>query len=167
MANKKYADVKYYQTKLDNIMKKIKITKYYQKFGKDYAFVSFKYKNKYYQINHSMEKANENIENGSDLFAEIVLTIEDLVHISERNICSFEDWLSNFEQKAGTYELPDCFKKLGFDGRYMPNKKNVDYKVNELAKVLDPKNVFGDKDKYNELMDCKSKCYDYLNNLEK
>ena len=167
---KKYADHKYYQTKLANIMKKLGIEKFKYQYTDDKAFINFKIGYKWYQINHTLKNArinNPKIVSGSDVFAELVLTMEDLMHISDRNICDFKDWMAPFELKAGSIELPECFAKLGFDGRYMPSKKNVDFKFSELAKVLDPdKNAFGDKEKFDELLDIRQKCYDFIEESE-
>ncbi len=164
--NKKYADSKFYQNKLANIMSKLNIEKYRYQYTENTAFINFKIDYKWYQIDHNLENAKKNnpgISTGSDLFAELVLTMEDLMHISERNICDFKNWIAPFELKAGDIELPECFAKLGFDGRYMPSKKNVDYKYNELEKVLNPsKNAFGDKDKFEELKKAKQLCYEYI-----
>lgn len=167
---KKYADHKFYQTKLSNIMKKLGIEKYKYQYTEDKAFINFKIGFSWYQINHTLKNAkinNPGITNGSDVFAELVLTMEDLLHISERNICDFKTWIAPFELKAGSIELPECFKKLGFDGRYMPSKKNVDYKFNDLAKVLDPsKNAFGDAQKFEELLKMKEECYKFIEESE-
>lgn len=164
--DKKYADSKFYQNKLSNIMKKLNIEKYRYQYTDTTAFINFKIGYSWYQINHTLENAKKNspgISNGTDVFAELVLTMEDLLHISERNISDFKTWVSPFELKAGSVELPECFAKLGFDGRYKPSKKNVDFKFNELAKVLDPqKNPFGDKEKFEELKRVKEECYSYL-----
>ncbi len=164
--DKKYADVKFYQNKLANIMKKLGIEKYRFQYTDETAFINFRIGYTWYQINHTLEKAKINspsISSGADVFAELVLTMEDLSHISDRNIADFKVWMAPFELKAGSVELPECFAKLGFDGRYKPSKKNVDYKYNELAKVLDPdKNTFGDKDKFEELNKMKAECYAFL-----
>ena len=169
--NKKYADYKFYQTKLINIMKKLNIDKYNYRFTDENAFINFKHGYSWYQLDHTIEKAkksNAGITSGTDLFAELVLTLEELYHINERNIISFKKLFEPFELKAGTVDLPECFIKLGFDGRYLPLKKNIDYKYNELAKVLDPsKTQFGDEEKFLELVKTKQECYDYLESIGK
>ena len=168
--DKKYADTKFYQNKLANIMKKLGIEKFRYQYTEDGAFINFKLGYAWYQINHTLENAKKNspgITSGADVFAELVLTMEDLLHISERNICDFKTWIAPFELKAGTVELPECFKMLGFDGRYKPNKKNVDFKYNDLAKVLDPKkNPFGDAEKFAKLNEARQACYDFLDGEE-
>ena len=72
-----------------------------------------------------------------------------------------------FKLKTGLVSLPECFAKLGFDGKFMPTKKNVDFRYNELAKVLDPENAFGDQEKFDELKLTKKLCYDYIESKEK
>ena len=57
-------------------------------------------------------------------------------HPKIADLWRIENRIKRGELKAGDIELPECFAKLGFDGRYMPSKKNVDYKYNELEKVL-------------------------------
>lgn len=163
--DKKYAGNKFYQNKLKNLMEKLKITKYYAKYTETEAFLNFKYNNKWYNIKHTLknaQKTDSSIKYGSDLYAQLILTLEDLIRIKDRNICDFSNWISQFEIKAGDVSLPDCFKKLGFDGSYMPTKKNIDYKYNELAKILNPANAFGDKDKFEELNRLKEECYDFI-----
>lgn len=163
---KKYSDVKFFINKLNNVFKKLNIEKFRYKYGNDFAFVNFNIDKSWYQINHSTKNADKNTKSlaGSDMFAEIVLSIEELSHLQDRGICSFQDIVSVFELKAGAVKLPDCFKKLGFDGRYMPSKKHVDYKYNDLAKVLHPDSAFGDMEKFNELNTAKEECYKFLEN---
>ena len=74
--NKKYADSKFYQNKLANIMSKLNIEKYRYQYTENTAFINFKIDYKWYQIDHNLENAKKNnpgISTGSDLFAELVL----------------------------------------------------------------------------------------------
>lgn len=164
--NSKYAGSKYYQTKLSNIMKKLGIDRFKYQYQNDTAFINFKFGSSWYQLDHSIAKArinNPGINNAEDVFAELVLTMEDLQHIADRNITSFKNLISPFELKPGRVELPECFTKLGFDGRFMPAEKHVEYKYNDLAKVLDPdKTQFGDKEKFEELQKIRLECLDYI-----
>ena len=156
--NKKYADKKYYQNKLEKIMIKLDIEKYNYRWTKTDAYIRFKYKNQWYQLNHNIEKANINRTSdnkliyGSDVFAQLVLALEDLSRMSEYNIYDLSEWLSNMEVTYNN-ELPDCFKKIGFTGIVVPKQDVLEQKIKEYKKVLYPGNYFGDSEKYKELLE--------------
>lgn len=166
MGNKKYADMKFYENKLNNIMNKMNIEKFFYKWTKEDAYVKFKYKNKWYQIDHTLEKANKHRPNndkivyGSDLFAQIVLVIENLSIINDYSILGFSQWISNFEIKYDN-TLPECFRKLGFVNNLIPDQKITNAKISELKSVFGPKGNFYSKENYEKLLEIEKECNAY------
>ena len=166
MGNKIYADIKFYENKLNNIMQKLDIQKFYYKWTKEDAYIKFKYKTKWYQLYHTIESANKNraknnlIVYGSDIFAQLVLTLENLCAINEYNICVFENWITNIELKYDN-EIPECFSKLGFKSNLIPKQETVNNKILELKKILGPGAVFYTKEKYELLLELEKDCNEY------
>ena len=172
MGNKFYADMKFYENKLNNIMQKLDIQKFYYKWTKEDAYIKFKYKNKWYQINHTIENANKNraknnlIVYGSDIFAQLVLTLENLCVINEYNICNFENWIDNMQIKYDN-EIPECFSQLGFKNKLIPNQNIVNNKISELKSIIGPCATFYSKENYEKLLKLEKECNEYYINKEK
>lgn len=166
MGNKKYADMKFYENKLHNVMQKLSIEKFYYKWTKSDAYIKFKYKNKWYLLEHTIKKANANRPNndkiiyGSDLFAQLVLVLESLATINEHNIKKFSDWIVNLEIKYDN-NLPESFRKLGFTTNLIPTQKIVNQKISELKLIFGPEGNFYSKENYEELLKIEKECNEY------
>lgn len=170
--DKKYADKNYYQSKLEKIMIKLKAEKYNYHWSDKDAYIRFKYKGKWYELKHTLENANKyrtsdnKLKYGSDIFAQLVLTLEDLQRMDEYNIYDLSDWLSKM-QVYFKNELPDCFQKLGFIGYVIPTEEQINTRFLEFMRVLKPENYFGDNDKYEELKEIKKECLKYIEEKKK
>lgn len=166
MKQKKYADIKFYENKLNNIMQRLSVQKFYYKWDDEKTYIKFKYKNNWYHLNHTITNANINrakndlIVYGSDIFAQLVLTLENLVAINEYNICNFEDWLIGKELKYDN-ELPECFKIIGFKNNLIPSQDTVNAKILELKKIFGPGTNFYSKDNYEKLLEVEKDCNEY------
>lgn len=172
MGNKVYADIQHYTNKLNNIMQKLDAQKFYYKWTKEDAYIKFKYKNKWYQLTHTIKDANKNrpkndlIEYGSDIFAQLVLTLENLLTIKEYNIKDLEFWISNLELKYDN-SLPDCFKKIGFSTNLIPDQTLVNKKISELKNIFGPKAEFYSKENYEKLLEIEKECNEYYETQNK
>lgn len=170
MGNKKYADMNFYENKLNNIMDKLKITKFFYKWTKEDAIIKFKYKNKWYQLTQTMNNANEHRHNndkiiyGSDLFAQLVLVLENLSIIYDYNICNFTDWISHLELKYDN-NLPDCFRKIGFNNNLLPNQKILNSKISELKSIIGPNGLFYNEKNYEDLLNIEKECNEYYEKI--
>lgn len=172
MGNKIYADMKFYENKLNNIMQKLDVQKFYYKWTKEDAYIKFKYKNKWYQFTHTLDNANKTrpknnlIVYGSDIFAQLVLTLENLCAINEYNICIFENWIKHIEIKYDN-EIPKCFSELGFKNNLIPKQSVVNNKISELKSIMGPCATFYSKENYEKLLELEKECNEYYINKEK
>lgn len=89
-AKKQYADVSTYEQKLKRVMVRLGVEKYEYDWTRQTAYVQFFYKNQWYRFDHSVEKVNVGgkmkLTYGTDVFAQIVLALEDLARMVERGI---------------------------------------------------------------------------------
>ena len=122
MPSKKYADISYYERKLEIVMGKFEVEKFNWDCTRHFAFIEFWLEGDFYRFEHSVNKAKEhdqNINFGSDCFAQLVLALEDLVRISNRGIYKLQRWIEGMRAlpaSCGGGVLPQCFVLLGFNG---------------------------------------------------
>ena len=118
-AKKQYADVDFYENKLKKVMERLGVSQYDYNWSRHDAFVSFYYKGQAYRFEHSVEKVNAlgkiKLTYGSDVFAQLVLALEDLARMVERGIYDLSVWCAGMKFLPQKKELPSCFQKLGFD----------------------------------------------------
>lgn len=96
MAERKHGPASIYEYKLQQVMKRLEVEDYNFNWDRWSAWVEFVYHGELYRLEHSVEKARAKgveLRYGSDAFAEVVLTLEDLVRIVERGIYELETWL--------------------------------------------------------------------------
>ena len=78
-----------YESKLKRVMERLGITKYNYNWDRFEAWIEFTYKGTLYRFEHSVEKARKNgisLSYGSDAFAQLVLSLEDIARMTERGI---------------------------------------------------------------------------------
>ncbi len=117
-AKKQYADPSQYEGKLGRVMERFGATEYNYDFSRHEAYVEFKLKGQLYRFDHSVEKARArgfNLAYGSDVFAQIVLSLEDLARMAERGIYEIQTWLAGMKFLPPPVVIPECFKELGFE----------------------------------------------------
>lgn len=144
MPEKKYGDPELYVSKLEKVMQKLGVAP--GDFDFDYsrkgAKIEFTLQGRFWGFNRTVEdtlKADkERLYFGSDVFAQLVLTLEDMARMVKRGI--FDPLNMNF---AGLKELPppmkipQCFQILGFD--HVPeDMSDVASQFKELSKKLHP-----------------------------
>lgn len=96
MAERKHGPAGIYEYKLQQVMERLGVEEYNFNWDRWSAWVEFAYRGESYRLEHSVEKAGAKgveLRYGSDAFAEVVLTLEDLVRIVERGIYELETWL--------------------------------------------------------------------------
>ena len=85
MARKKYSGgFEEYESKLKRVMERLGVKQYKYDWSRNECFIEFNYKNQYYRFEHSLHKAAEhkqNIHYSSDLFAQLVKTLEDIARM--------------------------------------------------------------------------------------
>lgn len=144
-AKKQYADVQFYENKLQKVMERLGVTDYDYNWSRHDAYVSFFYKGQSYRFEHSVEKVNAlgkmKLTYGSDVFAQVVLALEDLARMVERGIYDLSTWCAGMKFLPKN-ELPECFQTLMFysDLNEYPSLEEVEDAYKIMLKQTHPDN---------------------------
>lgn len=139
--SKQYAEPAAYEAKLEKVMGRLGVEKYDYDWSRFSCWVSFVYKGQPYKFEHSVENAKAhgvNIRYGSDVFAQVVLSLEDLARMVERGIYELSTWVAGMKYlPAETIKIESCFASLGFV--VMPQTaEEVKAQYRKMAKVMHP-----------------------------
>ena len=164
-AKKIYQSPEFYEKKLSCVMERLQIPSYEYDWTRKTAYVKFQYKGEWYQFDHSVEKANAAgktpLSYGTDVFAQLVLALEDLARMVERGIYDLSRWIGEMRYLPPVMELPECFQKMGFLGHELPTEEDVKARYRNLAKKMHPDGD-GSKEAFEELQGWVKDCLDYL-----
>ncbi len=137
---KQYAEPAAYEAKLEKVMARLGVEQYDYDWSRFECWVSFTYKGQPYRFSHSVTNAKAHgvdIKYGSDVFAQVVLSLEDLARMVERGIYDLSTWVAGMKYLPAAVELPDCFRVLQFE--VIPeDRQEVDRQFKRLAKVAHP-----------------------------
>ena len=162
-ANKKYAPAQEYEKKLERVMERLNIKEFNFDFSRHSAWVEFWYKGNLYRFDHSVEKAQARgikLDYGSDAFAQIVLSLEDLARMVERGIYDLQTWVSGMKFLSSAVEIPSFLRYMGFDR--IPNSKDeVKLKYRDMSKLMHP-DAGGDKEDFQKLNEAYDKALSYV-----
>ena len=140
MARKKYSGgFEEYESKLKRVMERLGVKQYKYDWSRNECFIEFTYKNQYYRFEHSLHKAAEhkqNIHYSSDLFAQLVKTLEDIARMVERGIYDLSTWIEGMKTLPPKKQIPQCFVTLGFDN--IPTMDELKNRFRILAKESHP-----------------------------
>lgn len=156
-----------YEKKLARIMQRlgVKEDQYNYDWTRHTAYVQFFYKGNWYQFDHSVDKANATgkvkLIYGTDVFAQLVLALEDLARMSERGIYDLTVWISGMRYLPEMKDIPQCFKNMGFAGPETPNEQDLKARYKNLLKKKHPDNG-GSEEEFNTLQNDMKACLDYL-----
>lgn len=121
-------------------MERLGVQEYHYDYGRWEAWIQFLYKGNLYRFEHSVNKAQEHgqkLHYGSDCFAQLVLTLEDLARMVERGIYDLQVWVSGMKMLPEATKIPECFVRLGFTE--IPScPDDVNRRYRQLAKVAHP-----------------------------
>ena len=109
---KQYAEPAAYEAKLEKVMTRLGVDQYDYDWSRFECWVSFVYKGQNYRFSHSVENARAhgvNIRYGSDVFAQVVLSLEDLARMVERGIYDLSTWVSGMKYLPAGERLEPCF----------------------------------------------------------
>jgi hypothetical protein len=143
MPEKLYAgDLDFYARKLAKVMERFGIDQdaYNWDCNRHGAFVEFHYKDGFYRFDQTVEKARtggQKMNFGSDAFAQIVLTLEDLARMVERGIYDLSTWVSGMKMLPPVVEVPTFFRQLGFT-EIPSDVEEVRARYRTLTKQLHP-----------------------------
>lgn len=114
---KQYASPDAYEAKLDRVMERFGAESYDYNWDRHTAWVEFRLRGQMYRFDHSVEKARARgfeLTYGSDVFAQLVKTLEDLARMGERGIYELSTWLAGMKFLPSPIIVPECFAILGF-----------------------------------------------------
>ncbi len=137
---KKYAEATTYERKLEILEERMDLSDVNYNFDRHGAWIEFRYKGELYRFDHTVESAREHgqdIYYGTDVFAQIVLAIEDLARITSRGIYDLKTWVAGLKYLPAPEAILPCFKVLGF--KATPNDRGeVNARWKNLAKKYHP-----------------------------
>ena len=137
---KKYADPQSYEVKLERVMERLGAEKYDYDWSRRECWVEFWYKGQLYRFSHSVENAQKHgvdIQYGSDVFAQVVLSLEDLARMVERGIYDLSVWVAGMIYLLQAPSIPMCFAAMQFQS--IPEHANaVQERYRKLAKTAHP-----------------------------
>lgn len=143
---KQYADAGTYEAKLEKVMQRFGVEKYDYNWDRFSCWVEFWYKGQLYRFEHSIENAKahgNDVRYGSDVFAQVVLTLEDIARMTERGIYELQTWVAGLKALPKPKDIPDYFKTLGFSE--IPSQEMLKERFRQIAKTAHP-DVGGSKE---------------------
>lgn len=161
----KYGTTKQYEKKLQRVMERLGVTKYQYDWTRSETYIEFVYKGNLYRFEHSLKKAKEhqqNITEVSDLFAQLVISLEDLARLSERGIYELQSWIEGMKALPQAVSVPACFAVLGLDHVTQDEAElSKAYKV--MAKLKHPDMPGGSDAAFQQLQKAYKMCLTYGN----
>ena len=160
---KQYAAPAVYEAKLDKVMSRFGVETYECDWSRVACWVQFTYKGKPYRFEHSVDNANAhgvNIRYGSDAFAQIVLSLEDLSRMIERGIYDLSTWVAGMQYLPVGRPLEPCFIGLGFVERPL-TADEVKAQYRRMAKGMHP-DAGGDEAAFISLREHYRQCMEIL-----
>lgn len=136
---KQYADAGTYEAKLEKVMQRFGADKYDYNWDRFSCWVEFWYKGQLYRFEHSIENAKQHgsdVRYGSDVFAQVVLTLEDIARMTERGIYELQTWVAGLKALPKPKDIPECFKILGFNDIPQPEELKTRYR--QIVKTAHP-----------------------------
>lgn len=143
-AKKYYGASSEYENKLKRVMDRLGVTEYRYDWNRQETYVEFQYKGQWYHFDNNFSKAEQAYEKTrkhivyvSDLFAQIVLALEDLARLSEQGLYELSYWIEGMKMLPQAPNIPACFGALGFD--HVPDsEEELKQRFRQLAKVSHP-----------------------------
>lgn len=154
-----------YEKKLSTVMSRLGIEKYAYDWSRRDCYVEFACNGRIFKFQHSLdsEYAKENrITFVSDLFAQVVLTLEDLARASERGLYDFSQIISGLPSlPESVAHLEPCFIAMGFSKRPSSEEEVKQY-FHRQAMVVHPDGKDGDRDAWETLQRNYKACLEIL-----
>ncbi len=153
-----------YEKKLRTVIEKIGVEKFNYDWTRQSCFVELICRGRAFRFEKSLEDAarrGERIVCVSDLFAQVVLMLEDLARASSRGLFDFAEIVSGLPSlPEGAAGLEPCFASLGFFRR-PESAEEVRSRYRQLAKVMHP-DAGGDADAFQALRGNYRKCLELM-----
>lgn len=161
---KQYAEPASYEAKLEKVMKRLGVEKYNYDWSRFACWIEFWVNDQFYRFEHSVENAKKHgqkIRYGSDVFAQVVLTLEDIARMTERGIYELQTWIAGLKCLPPAANVPTCFYLLGVDSSSTEEEIKAKYK--ELCKKHHP-DVGGSEEMFRMITEAKNEALEMLNN---
>lgn len=136
---KQYGTPENYEAKLERVMGRLGVESYDYDWSRHECWVEFTYKGERYRFAHSLNNARAHgveLRYGSDAFAQVVLSLEDLARMVERGIYDLGTWVAGLKFLPEAKSIENCFFLLGFTD--YPTIDELNAKYRKLAKVMHP-----------------------------
>ena len=137
---KQYGAPENYEAKLERVMERLGAESYDYDWSRRECWVEFTYKGGRYRFAHSLENAAAHgvtLKFGSDAFAQVVLSLEDLARMVERGIYDLSTWVAGMKMLPEPEKLETCFVALGFSRR-PESAEEVREKYRRISKAVHP-----------------------------
>lgn len=160
---KQYAEPAAYEAKLEKVMGRLGVEEYDYDWSRFSCYVSFVYKGQHYRFTHSVDNAKAhgvNIRYGSDVFAQVVLSLEDLARMVERGIYDLSTWAAGMKCLPDRLPMEPCFAAMGFAER-PTTAEEVKAQYKRMAKAMHP-DAGGDSDAFANLTTNYYKCLELM-----
>jgi hypothetical protein len=142
VGGKQYAGPEFYERKLETVMGRLGVEKFNYNWDRRGCFVEFWYKGNIHRMEHSVEKGaakGQKLKYGSDAFAQVVLSLEDLARMVERGIYDLSVYIEGMKFLQPPVIMPKYFRVMGFTS--MPaDAAEVNDRYRTLAKQWHPDN---------------------------
>jgi hypothetical protein len=162
-AAKRYGPAQEYEKKLARVMERLGVTKFDWNCDRHGCWVTFMYKGETYRFDHSVENAqkhDQQIRFGSDAFAQVVLTLEDLARMAERGIYDLQIFVAGLKLLPAPVHLPECLRILQFD-RIPSAPEEIKARFLELAQTHHPDHG-GDAEEFKKVVRARDEAIEYL-----
>lgn len=164
--SKLYGSIDDYEAKLRRVMERLSIEKYNFDWSRNSCWVEFYYKGNLYRFEHSVENAKKHgvkLQYGSDAFAQLVLTLEDIARMTERGIYELQTWVAGMKALPEPQNIPDCFRVFGFS--VIPSPEDLKKRYRDIVKVAHP-DAGGQKEYFMQIQSSFEEAEAYLRSLE-
>jgi hypothetical protein len=142
MANKQYGSPEEYEDKLKRVMERFGVDEYdFDWNRKGNCWIRFTIDGDPFYFSNSVDHARERgikLRYGSDAFAQLVLTLEDLARANERGTFHLKKVLGAMIAIEPPKDIPVCFRYFGFDR--IPSAEEAQRRYRLMAKQLHPDN---------------------------
>ena len=160
---KLYSEPVVYEAKLKKVMSRLGVERYDYDWSRRECWVEFFYKGNAYRFVHSLDNAQKHgssVQYGSDLFAQVVLSLEDLARMVERGIYDLSVWVAGMKALPQPQEIPSCFQTLQF-AKIPDRLEEVKERYKKLAKVFHP-DAGGSQEEFGALRKAYEQATEYL-----
>lgn len=126
--------------KLARVMVRLEVEDYDWNADRHGGWIEFVYKHQRYRFEHTVAKAQDHgirLTYGTDAFAQIVLSLEDLARMIQRGIYDLSTWVAGMRMLPERHTLPDCLTVMGF-AEYPATVDAVKNRYRQLAKAAHP-----------------------------